>query len=112
MYTPKLARSEAYHRWSGSLDSTEIVMVHLVEVRSGGHLNVVKVWGPAGGRYIVESWGPVLNQPGEFSVRAADAHGPIGGLVCKLVVSRGRRDVKILPGDAYTVHDVFYLCCA
>jgi len=60
MYTPNLTRSEAYHQWSGSLDSIEVAMVHLVKVCSGGQLNVVEARDTLSGGYVVESWGAVL----------------------------------------------------
>ena len=64
MYTPNLTRSEAYHQWSGSLDSIEVAMVHLVKVCSGGHLNVVEARDTLSGGYVVESWGTVLISAG------------------------------------------------
>ena len=112
MYAPDLTRSEAYHWWSGSLDPTEVVVVHLIEVGTNGHRNVVKVRDSSCCENIIESRGIVLNQPCESGGQTSKTHGPIGRLVCELVVSRERRYVKILLVDAHTIHDIFYLGCA
>ena len=100
MYAPNLIGSEAYYRWSGSLNPFEVVVVYLIEVGTNGQRNVVEVWDASCDGNIIESWRIVLNQPCESGGRTSETHGPIGTLCGELVVSRERRDVKILSIDA------------
>ncbi len=76
---------------------------------TNGQGNVVEVRDSSCGGNVIESWRVVLNQPGESGDRTSETHGPIGALGGELVVSRGRRDVKILSVDAYSVLDILYL---
>ena len=61
MYAPDLTRSEAYYRWSGSLNPSEVVVVYLLEVGTNGQGNVVEVRDSSCGGNIIESWRVVLN---------------------------------------------------